>query len=138
MLVPQGATTLVFTGVGYITQELPVSGGAVNARLETTATSLNEVVVIGYGTAKRKDLTGSTSLVTSKDFQKGQVTTAEQLIVGKVAGVSIVSNGGAPGAGSTIRIRGGASLAASNDPLIIVDGVQPVSYTHLDVYKRQG
>ncbi len=124
VLVPQGATTLVFTGVGYITQELPVSGGAVNARLETTATSLNEVVVIGYGTAKRKDLTGSTSLVTSKDFQKGQVTTAEQLIVGKVAGVSIVSNGGAPGAGSTIRIRGGASLAASNDPLIIVDGVQ--------------
>jgi iron complex outermembrane receptor protein len=80
-------------------------------------------VVTGYGTAKRKDLTGSIATITSKDFNKGSITTPEQLIAGKVAGVQITSNGGAPGSGSTIRIRGGASLNASNDPLIVIDGV---------------
>ena len=86
-------------------------------------TSLGEVVVIGYGTSRKKDLTGSITTVSSKDFQKGNITTPEQLIAGKVAGVSIISNGGQPGQGSTIRIRGGSSLNASNDPLIVIDGV---------------
>jgi TonB-linked SusC/RagA family outer membrane protein len=80
-------------------------------------------VVIGYGTQRKKDLTGAVTNITAKDFVKGATTTPEQLIVGKVAGVSVTSNGGAPGSGSTIRIRGGASLAASNDPLIVIDGV---------------
>ena len=78
--------------------------------------SLAEVVVIGYGTRQKKDLTGAVTSITAKDFNKGTITTPEQLIAGKVAGVQVTSNGGAPGSGSTIRIRGGASLNASNEP----------------------
>jgi TonB-dependent starch-binding outer membrane protein SusC len=84
---------------------------------------LEEAVVIGYGTTQTKDLTGSVVAVSTKDFQKGNFATPEQLVVGKVAGVQITSNSGQPGAGSRIRIRGGTSLNASNDPLIVIDGV---------------
>jgi len=122
--LPSGVTALIFTSVGYSRQELPVNGATLNVSFVATNQQLNEVVVIGYGAARKKDLTGSMTSISSKDFQKGAVNTPEQLILGKVAGVSITSNGGAPGAGSTIRIRGGASLRASNDPLIIIDGVQ--------------
>ncbi len=125
VVVPAGAKVLVFSGVGFATQELALSGQAsYDVSLQGTTSSLNEVVVVGYGTARKKDLTGANTTVSSKDFQKGAINTPEQLILGKVAGVNITSNGGAPGSGSTIRIRGGASLAASNDPLIIIDGVQ--------------
>lgn len=123
--VPAKGTALVFTSVGYAPQEVAIGGKAsVDVKFVTTNQQLNEVVVVGYGTARKKDLTGATATISSKDFQKGAVTTPEQLILGKVPGVSITSNGGAPGAGSTIRIRGGASLSASNDPLVIIDGVQ--------------
>ena len=116
--------SLLFSSVGFATQEVSVEGKtSINVSLVLTSTSLNEVVVTGYGTAKRKDLTGSIATITSKDFNKGSITTPEQLIAGKVAGVQITSNGGAPGSGSTIRIRGGASLNASNNPLIVIDGV---------------
>ena len=122
--VPKGAT-LVFTSVGFANLEAMVSGSnTLDINFVATSQQLNEVVVTGYGTARRKDLTGSMVAISSKDFVKGAITTPEQLILGKVAGVNITSNGGAPGAGSTIRIRGGASLRASNDPLIIIDGVQ--------------
>jgi TonB-dependent starch-binding outer membrane protein SusC len=121
--VPASATTLVFSSVGYGTQELPISGGNVNVSLQASAGSLSEIVVVGYGTSRKRDLTGSVATVSSKDFQRGNITTPEQLIAGKVAGVQITSNGGQPGSGSTIRIRGGSSLSASNDPLIVVDGV---------------
>jgi iron complex outermembrane receptor protein len=94
-----------------------------NIVLQSSAANLNEVVVIGYGTARRRDLTGAVSTVTSKDFVKGPITSPEQLIAGKVAGVQISTNGGAPGAGSRILIRGGASLNAGTDPLIVIDGV---------------
>ncbi|MBS1743972.1 MAG: TonB-dependent receptor [Bacteroidetes bacterium] len=121
---PTPTATLVLSSVGYGTQEISVtSGTAATVALTEKNQQLNEVVVVGYGTAKKKDLTGAVTVVTSKDFQKGAITTPEQLIAGKVAGVSVISNGGAPGAGSTIRIRGGASLNASNDPLIVIDGV---------------
>ncbi len=120
---PETATTLVFTSIGYVTRELPISGETVDADLMTSMASLENIVVIGYGSARKRDLTGSITQVTAKDFNKGQNTTPEQLIAGKVPGVQITSNGGAPGSGSTIRIRGGASLNASNDPLIVVDGV---------------
>ena len=84
---------------------------------------LDEAVVIGYGTTQTKDLTGSVVAVTTKDFAKGNISTPEQLVQGKIAGVKITSNSGMPGAGSQIRIRGGSSLNASNDPLIVIDGV---------------
>ncbi len=115
--------TLVFSSIGFAVREVKVTGGNMTIALAAAANDLNAVVVIGYGSARKKDLTGAVSTVTSKDFQKGNIVTPEQAIAGKVAGVSIISNGGRPGAGSTIRIRGGSSLNASNDPLIVVDGV---------------
>jgi iron complex outermembrane receptor protein len=122
--IPSTVSALIFSSVGFTTREVPViSGSSMNVSLSGVTSSLNEIVVIGYGTSRKKDLTGAVTAITAKDFNKGAITTPEQLIAGKVAGVQITSNGGAPGSGSTIRIRGGASLNASNDPLIVVDGV---------------
>jgi iron complex outermembrane receptor protein len=117
--------SLVFSFVGYTTQTLAVSGNSLNVALEMNAagSTLMETVVIGYGTQRKKDLTGAVATVSNKDFVKGAIQTPEQLIAGKVAGVQVTPNSGAPGSGSTIRIRGGASLNASNDPLIVIDGV---------------
>ncbi|WP_299707836.1 TonB-dependent receptor [uncultured Pontibacter sp.] len=121
---PAEGGTLVFSYIGYATQEVAI-GGQTNftITMRTDTRALQEVVVVGYGTQERKDVTGAVTTISEEEFQDGQVTTAEQLITGKVAGVQITSNGGAPGAGSRIRIRGGASLNASNDPLIVIDGV---------------
>ena len=125
--VPAGPHTLVISFVGYTTERRPITAGAqpitVNVALAENATALTEAVVVGYGTTRRQDVTGSIATVTTKDFVKGQVTSPEQLIQGKLAGVQITSGGGAPGEVSTIRIRGGSSLNASNDPLIVIDGV---------------
>ncbi len=117
------ARTLVVSSINYVQQEVAVGEGNITVVLVPLNTSLADVVVIGYGTQQRKDLTGSIATVGTKDFQKGTITSPEQLIAGKVPGVSVTSNGGAPGSGSVIRIREGASLNASNDPLIIVDGI---------------
>jgi TonB-dependent starch-binding outer membrane protein SusC len=114
--------TLVFTSVGFGAVEMTAANG-MTVKMENKNAALNEVVVIGYGSARKRDLTGSIVNVSAKDFVKGPITTPEQLIAGKVAGVSIISNSGQPGVGSTIRIRGGSSLNASNNPLIVVDGV---------------
>ena len=121
--VPSSATTLVISSVGFASQEVAIGSGDIQVKLTQTSNALGEVVVIGYGSVRKKDLTGSVSTVSSKDFQGGNIATPEQLISGKVAGVSITANGGAPGSGSVIRIRGGASLNASNDPLIVIDGM---------------
>lgn len=121
-----GSSTLSASFIGYQTLDKVVNvteNSTADFKMVPDAQKLNEVVVIGYGTAEKKNLTGSITTVGSKDFQKGTITTPEQLIQGKVAGVNIISGGGSPGGGSTIRIRGGASLNASNDPLIVVDGV---------------
>ncbi len=121
--VPANATTLVVSSVNFTSQEVSIEGKSqVNVTLVPLDASLGEVVVIGYGTARKKDLTGSIATVTAKDFQKGTVTSPEQLMLGKVAGVNIISNSGAPGSGSTITIRGVSSLSTS-DPLIVIDGV---------------
>jgi TonB-linked SusC/RagA family outer membrane protein len=124
--VSNGNVTIQVTFVGYniAAKTVTVSGNVTeNFNMVPNAKDLNEVVVIGYGTQKKKDLTGSIATVTEKDFNTGSVTTPEQLIQGKVAGVSIISNSGAPGSGSQILIRGGASVNGSNQPLIVVDGV---------------
>lgn len=91
--------------------------------MKSSVTMLEEAVVIGYGTVKRADATGSIATVSSNDFNQGAITSPQDLLVGKSAGVVINNAGGASGAGATIRIRGGSSLNASNDPLIIIDGV---------------
>ncbi|GAB2951985.1 TonB-dependent receptor [Hymenobacter coalescens] len=127
--VPAGPRTVVASFVGYSTQRIPVTVTAgqtatVNAlTLGENTTLLNEAVVVGYGTTRRQDLTGAVEQISEKQFVKGQVTNPEQLIQGKVAGVQINTNSGQPGAASQIRIRGGSSLSASNDPLIVIDGV---------------
>ncbi|WP_345329333.1 TonB-dependent receptor [Mucilaginibacter defluvii] len=124
--LPAGANAVTVTFLGYqqLSQSFNAGSEGVTINLKPAAASaLNEVVIIGYGSQQKKSVTGAISTVTSKDFQKGSITTPEQLIAGKVPGVTITPNGGAPGAGSTIRIRGGASLTASNDPLIVIDGV---------------
>jgi TonB-linked SusC/RagA family outer membrane protein len=126
--VPETPGTMVVSFIGYSTQEIPFTGpGNFNIRLLEDAQALEEVVIIGYGTQRRQDLTGSVASVTEAEFVRGNVVTPEQLIVGKVAGVQITP-GGAPGAGSRIRIRGGSSLSASNEPLVVIDGV-PVDNT---------
>lgn len=116
---------LTFTYVGFVDQTIAVADQTFPLRLVLHEDSelLDEVVVIGYGSVQKKDLTGSITTISSKDFQKGAIATPDQLITGKIVGVQIVPGGGSPGAGSTIRIRGGASLNASNDPLIVIDGV---------------
>lgn len=117
---------IVFSYVGYATQELTYSGQSnLDVQLSEDAAQLDEVVVIGYGTTTRKDATGSVEAITSEGFTKGNIVTPENLINGRIAGVS-VNTSGAPGSGSEIRIRGGASITGSNDPLIIIDGL-PIS-----------
>lgn len=122
--VPESGAVLVLSYIGYETQEVPVGNQTnLNISLRPDAEALQEVVVVGYGTQKKSDLTGAVTAISSEDFVKGQVTTPEQLITGKVAGVQITPNGGAPGSGGRIRIRSGSSLNANNDPLIVIDGV---------------
>ncbi len=119
----ENGQTLVFSFIGYKSQEVVASNTTINIALEEDVIGMEEVVVIGYGTTKKKDLTGSIQTVSADDFNQGAIASPQQLINGKVAGVQITDGGGAPGEGATIRIRGGSSLTASNDPLIIVDGV---------------
>lgn len=121
--IPQGAT-IVFSYVGYRNETLKFSGqDNITVSLEEDASQLSEVVVqVGYGTVRKKDATGSVATVAAKDFNRGAIVTTENLLNGKVAGLTI-NTSGAPGSGSEIRIRGGASLFASNDPLIVVDGL---------------
>lgn len=125
--VPSGTTTLVISSVGFGTKEVAISGkDEVSVSLETQNSALNEVVVIGYGTRKVKDATGSVASITTKDFNKGQISTPEQLIQGRTPGVSITPSSGEPGAASIINIRGSASIRGNQEPLYVVDGV-PIS-----------
>ena len=115
--------TLIFSFVGYTSQEMSVANAStINVSLVSDITELGEIVVLGYGTQEKKDVTGSVVSLSTKEFNRGVVTAPQQLLIGKVAGVQITTAGGAPGANATIRIRGGASLNASNDPLIVIDG----------------
>ncbi len=124
LMVPEGRNELRFSFIGYETQVVRVpEGGVVNLVMKPSSTALDEIVVIGYGTQRKGDLTGSVANVSTKDFNKGIISSPEQLITGKISGVQIMTNSGSPNAGSTIRVRGGASLNASNDPLIVLDGV---------------
>jgi TonB-linked SusC/RagA family outer membrane protein len=121
--LPAGATQLQFTYTGYATQTVDIAGRAVIDIALSAGEALKEVVVIGYGSVKKDDATGSVTQISTKDFGQGNIAAPEQLVMGKVAGVAITTGGGAPGGGSEIRIRGGSSLNASNNPLIIVDGI---------------
>jgi iron complex outermembrane receptor protein len=121
--VPANAQTLVITSVGFTTREVAITGDQINITLTSADDALNEVVVVGYGTARKKDLTGAVASVKAKDFNKGVVTAPDQLLQGKVAGVQILNNSGAPGAATTVRIRGNSSIRSGNQPLYVIDGV---------------
>lgn len=115
--------TLVFSYVGYTTQEIKFTGQSIiDIAMQEDSAQLDEVVLIGYGTVTKKDATGSIESITAKDFTKGNIVTPENLLQGRVAGVTVTTSG-APGSGSQIKIRGGSSVNASNDPLIVIDGL---------------
>jgi len=124
LTVPANATTLVASSVGFNRQEIDITDkSAVSITLATSSTALNEVVVTGYGTARKKDLTGAVSQISSKDFTTGNLANPAQLIAGKVPGVMVTQPGGDPNGAFTIRLRGQASLSGGQTPLIVVDGV---------------
>jgi iron complex outermembrane receptor protein len=113
---------LIFSYLGYLTKEVKITSNTLNVSLTEASESLDEIVLIGYGSSKKKDLTGAVTRITEKDFQVGFVTNVEQLIANKIPGVQITPVSGRPGAGSSFLIRGGASLGASNNPLFVIDG----------------
>ena len=140
---PQGST-LEVSYIGYLTQKV-AAGKNLTIIMQEDAVTLAETVIVGvgYGTMRKSDLTGSIASVSAKDMKQGVITSAEQLLQGKVAGLSVVQSSGAPEAGASIRLRGGTSLSASNGPLIVVDGiagvdmnsVQPSEIVSIDVLK---
>ena len=114
---------IVISFIGFTAQELPATAELMNVVLKDDSELLSEVVVIGYGVAKKNDLTGSVTAMKPDEMNKGLVTNAQDMMQGKIAGVNVTSASGTPGAGAQIRIRGGSSLNASNDPLIVIDGL---------------
>lgn len=113
---------VVISFIGYKTQELPAAA-MMNVILKDDSEMLDDVVVIGYGSVKKNDAIGSVTAIKPDELSKGITTNAQDMLAGKVAGMSVISNDGTPGGGSQIRIRGGSSLNASNDPLIVIDGL---------------
>lgn len=123
--VGPNVTTLVISSVGYDSQEISITGqSSVNVSFVPNAgANLNEIVVTGYGTARKRDLTGSVGSLKEKDFNKGVFTSADQLIQGKLSGVQVINNSGAPGGATTVKIRGASAVTGSGQPLYVVDGV---------------
>lgn len=122
--VPANTSTLVISSVNYLETEVDVTGkSSVNVTMNATTSDLGEVVVVGYGTRKVKDATGSVAALTTKDFNQGVISTPEQLLQGRTPGVTITPSSGEPGAAATINIRGTSSIRGNNDPLFVVDGV---------------
>lgn len=119
----QPGATLTISYIGFQKQQVAATNGMVITLQEDQAQQMNEVVVIGYGAVKKSDLTGSVTALKPDSKNKGLVVNAQDMLAGKVAGVSVTSDGGTPGGGANIRIRGGSSLNASNSPLIVIDGV---------------
>jgi TonB-linked SusC/RagA family outer membrane protein len=115
---------LLFSFVGFVSQEIPVGNqSTIDVALASDVTALSEVVVIGYGTVKKSDLTGAVTSVKEEDFNKGVFASPDALLQGKAPGVHIFNNDGTPGGGTTVRIRGNSSVRAGNQPLYVVDGV---------------
>lgn len=125
--VPEGLNTLVFTFIGFQTQEVDINGrSTINVVMQPDMAMIETVVVVGYGTQRERNVTGAISATSSEDFNRGAMLSPQQLIQGKVAGVNISQNSGKPGGASTVLIRGGTSLTGSNEPLYVIDGV-PIS-----------
>lgn len=131
-IVASTGETLLFSYIGYERKAILVTNQSeINVKLITDTEDIGEVVIIGYGQVKKEDATGSVTAISSDDFNMGAISSPQELIMGKTAGVIVTTAGGQPGSGATIRIRGGSSLRASNDPLIVVDGF-PVDNTGIN------
>ena len=127
-----GDAILVFSFVGMKSQEIAVTGQSqINVVMQESTVGIEEVVAVGYGQVKKEDATGSVVAVGQKDFNQGSTSSPQDLIIGKVAGVNLVSEGGQPGSSVRVRIRGGSSMSASNDPLYVIDGV-PIDDRSID------
>lgn len=121
---PASASTLVISYVGFAPQEVPIGSGPISVTLQPATTNdLNEVVVVGYGSVRKKDLTGAVASVTAKEFNTGQINSPEQLLQGKVPGLQITNSSGQPGGLTIVRIRGNNSIRSGNNPLYVVDGI---------------
>jgi len=125
--VPPNAATLVFSSVGYAFREMPITGNTVNVSLQSTSSDLNTVIVIGYGTQRKREVTGAISRVTSEQLNVSPVPSFEAALQGKAPGVQIIQGNGLAGSGSVVRIRGIASISASGDPLYVIDGIPVIS-----------
>ncbi|MBY0482097.1 MAG: SusC/RagA family TonB-linked outer membrane protein [Chitinophagaceae bacterium] len=122
--VPTATSTVVVSSVGYATQSIDIQNKtSIDVALTAISDNIGEVVVIGYGTSRKKDLTGAVTSVKAKDFNQGPITTPDQLIQGKVAGLQVINNSGQPGGATTIRIRGNSSVRSGNSPLFVIDGI---------------
>ncbi|RDV15647.1 TonB-dependent receptor [Pontibacter diazotrophicus] len=129
--VPEGSETLVFSYLGYVNQDVNIAGKtSVNVALKEDSKALSEVVVIGYGTQEKRDITGSVASVKSEEIENLPVAGLDQAIQGRIAGVNVTSSSGTPGGGISVRVRGTSSISAGNSPLYVVDGV-PVSNTDI-------
>ncbi|NLR93908.1 SusC/RagA family TonB-linked outer membrane protein [Flammeovirga agarivorans] len=130
--VPESAETLTFSYIGYFDQSIAIGNTSnFSISMKVDAEQLEEVVIVGYGQMEKKDVTGAMSSVKSEDFNQGVLTSPDQLIQGKIAGVQMTPSSGEPGAGVNIRVRGGTSLTASNEPLYVIDGF-PIDNTASD------
>ena len=127
LTVSKADAVVEVTCIGYATQRFVASQLPKTVTLTEDSQFLDEVVVIGYGTVKKEDMTGSITAIKSEELNRGAMVNTQDMLKGKVPGLHVIPGDGGPGAGSTIRIRGAASLAASNDPLIVIDGV-PVAH----------
>ncbi len=137
IIVPSDATTLVFSFIGYINQEVLIDNRTnIDIKLLPSTNNLDEVVVVGYGTQRRRDLVGSISTVKGKDLELASIPSIDQALQGKVAGLQIVQNSAQPGGGLSILIRGAASINAGNDPLIVIDGFPITSFDQPDSGNR--
>ena len=124
LIVPNGNATLVFSSVGYASQEVAIKNrSTVTVRLSNTENLQNEVVVVGYGTQRKSDITGAVTSLSSKDFNRGANASVTQMIEGRAAGVNITQTSSEPGGGLSVRIRGASSVNAGNDPLYVIDGL---------------
>lgn len=124
LTVPQAVTAVIVSYVGFVSEEVDVSSSSsLSVKLKPETSALNDIVVIGYGTTRKKDLTGSVTSVQAKDFNKGTFTAPDQLIQGKVAGVQVLANSGQPGGANTVKIRGNSAVTGTGQPLYVVDGI---------------
>ena len=137
--VKKADATLVISYIGYKTQEIALKGrNKIEVTLEPSSEALEELVVVGYGTQKRSDITGSVASLSEDQMRQTIVTNADQMLQGKVAGVQVTQNSGAPGGATSVRIRGASSLNSSNEPLYIIDGVPMGGSTSIGGFEWMG